>query len=61
VEQYPVLTKNIVVIRIRTGAGWVIIVSFYFEPISSPGPYLEHLAKITDQLGADSVILREGV
>lgn len=58
IEQDPELTtNNIVVVRIRTAAWSINVVSFYFEPTASLEPYVEHIMRIREKTGTEKLIL----
>lgn len=58
VVQYPELTTtNIVVVKLRTRAWEILVVSFYFEPDRDVEPYLEHLEKIKRKVNPRKMII----
>lgn len=58
VIQCPQLTtNNIVVVRIRTRAWTITLVSYYFEPDQPMDPYLEHIKKVKREVGNSRFII----
>ncbi|XP_047028061.1 uncharacterized protein LOC124636164 [Helicoverpa zea] len=58
VLQCPELTtNNITVVRIRTRAWEIAVVSFYFEPDQPIEPYLEQLRRIREEMGHLDIIV----
>ncbi|CAH2224153.1 jg8977 [Pararge aegeria aegeria] len=50
-------TNNIVVVKTRTSAWEITLVSFYFEPDQNIGPHLDHLRKVIKELGHRAIIV----
>lgn len=58
VIQYPEFTTtNIVVVKIRTSAWEIVVISFYFEPTEDIQPYLEQLRNIVRSVGQNKIII----
>lgn len=60
VLQCPDLTtNNIIVVRIRTSAWEIFVVSFYFEPDIDVQPYLDQLKRIATKVGSGKIVIGE--